>query len=186
MKKYYNKRLFRSIKIRLVNYYYLLFPSTVVFIDDLIYPQRNDINLRVDFIKNYILEPSNKVENSDYYKFLVNLKKHPYYIKDIEIEKLIKNFFNLYFSIKKNGYQPDKYGHITIEKVNSKMKFVYPNNGGLSFGVEVNNKYILIEGAHRLAVLKAINYSKVKCKRIYRARSTSSDYSSFIKNYQND
>ena len=186
MQKYYYKRLLLAIKLRLANYYYFLFPNEEVCIDDLIYPHRLDINLRVDFIKNYILKPSNKVENSDYYKFLVNLKKHPYYISDIDTEGLIKKFFNLYFSIKNNGFQPDKYGHITIEKVKTKMKFVYPNSGEIISGIEVNNKYILSEGAHRLAVLKALNYSKVKCKRIYKASSTSSDYTSFIKNYQND
>jgi hypothetical protein len=186
MQKYYYKRLFKSLKIRLINYYYYVFPTTDIFINDLIYPSREDINLRVDFIKNYILKPSNNVEDSDYYKFLVNLNKHPYYIPEIDIKKMIKKFIKLYFLIKNDGFQPDKYGYVSVEKVNSKMKFVYPNNGEIILGEKVNNKYILYEGAHRLAVLKVLNYSKVKCKRVYKGRSKASDYSSFIKNYQND
>ena len=179
-------RLLRSIKIRLVNYYYKIFPTVVVSIDELIYPHRHDITYRVDFIKNYILKSSSNYENSDYFKFLVNLNKHPYYIEKIEIEELIEKFTNLYFSIKNNGYQPKKYGYITVEKVNSKINFVYPSDGELIKGLEVKNKYFLREGAHRLAVLKALGYSNVKCKKIYRASTSSSDYSSFIKSFNYD
>jgi len=179
-------KLFKSIKIRLINYYYYLCGSKDIHIDDLIYPSRDDINLRVDFINNYILKHSNKFEDSAYYKFLVNLNKHPHYIMHIDIKHMIEKFIKLYFLIKKNGYQPEKYGYLSVEKVNHKMRFVYPAEGQIIYGEKVNNRYILYEGAHRLAVLKVLNYSKVKCKRVYLGRIAASDYSSFIKNYQND
>lgn len=186
MSEKYCKKLSIVVKLRLYNIYYRFLPPIKVEIDSLIYPARNDIKLRIDFIHNYILKPNSNYKESSYFKFLIELKKHTYYIKDIDIDRHIKKFKDLFFSIKKNGYQPHKFGYVTIQKVNSKIKFVYPNKGEIVLGEDVKNKYILREGAHRLAVLKALNFSKVNCKIVYQTQNLSSDYSSFIKTYNND
>ena len=180
------KRLFRTLKIRLCNLYYRFLPPIKIEIDSLIFPNREDINLRINFINNFIIEKNPNYEDSSYIQFLKELNKHPYYINEIDIDRHIKKFKDLFFSIRKNGYQPHKFGYITIQKVNSRMKFVYPNNGKIILGEDVKNKYILREGAHRLAVLKALNFSKINCKIVRQPQNYSSDYSSFIKKYNND
>jgi hypothetical protein len=183
MRKYYYKILLKRVKIRLSLLYYKFLPPIKVDISSLIYPNREDINLRIDFIYNFILKPDSNYKNSSYFQFLKELKKHSYYIKDIDIERHVKKFRKLYFLLKNNNYQPKKYGYVTVERVKINMKFVYPNNGRIVDGMEVTNKYILVEGAHRIAVLKVLGYNEVFVKRTSRHRINSSDYTTFIKTY---
>ena len=180
----YYQKFVKSLKFYFFQLYYFIFGKTYIEIDDLINPSREDINLRVDFIKNYLLIPNSKVEESEYYKFLINLNKHPYYISTIDIDYMIEKFSGLYSSIKNSGYQPEKFGYITVEKVHSRMRFVYPYNGQIIQDGNAETEYILCEGAHRLAILKYLNNSIVKCKRVYTKRNQVSNYSSFIKSYR--
>jgi len=177
-------KLFKSLIYHAVNLFYSLLPPIEVDINKLIYPHREDINLRIDYIKNYLLKPQSDFKESDYFLFLNELNTHPYYINNINIEKHIKKFAELYYSIKSNNYQPKKYGYITIEKVRRNMKFVYPLKGKIVVGMDVTNKYILVEGAHRIAILKTLGYTKIRAKRVCRCRINSSDYTSFINSYK--
>lgn len=164
--------------------YFNLLPCRSIPIDDLIYPHRLDIQLRVDFLKDYLIAGNmEKANRSEYYQFLKNLNKHPYYIKAIDEDKMIEKFAKLFYSIRDEGLDQKKYEPIKIERVKKKMRFEYPDNGKIIEGIRSNHKYILREGAHRIAILKVLNYNKVQCKIIYTGKQSTSDYSTFIRNY---
>lgn len=185
MLKGYFIKICRTIFKNFLNFYYACLPLKEINIDELIYPHRLDIQLRVDFLLNYVINNNIHTNRSPYYEFLQNLKKHSYYIKDIDENKLIEKFIDLYYSIKKNGLDLNNFEPIIVEKVSPKLRFIYPNDGKLIEGIRSNNKFILREGAHRLAILKVLNYSKVYCKLSYSGKDFTSDYTTFIESYNN-
>lgn len=146
--------------------------------EQLLHAHRYDIFLRVDFIDKCIVGDES-IYYHDYYNFLMSLATFSDYIT-LDVEDHIKKFVKLYKSIKINGYKPMEFGYIKVGIVNPRAQLVYPTKDGLVKSSHINKIYpCLIEGAHRVAILKYLNYKYISCKIIFSAKNQYSDYTSF-------
>ena len=129
-------------------------------LDELIYPFREDILLRIDFLQSMEELSNLRPEQTLYYQFIIDRDRG----KDCDGKEMVNNFVKIYESIKKNGYLGSEYkgSHITVVQTPEPyMPGLPPNHERVRV---VNSRYALKAGAHRVAALKKLGYEKADCR----------------------
>lgn len=146
-------------------------------LDELIYPFREDILLRVDFLQSMEELVGLRPEQTLYYQFIGDKERGG----DYDSKEIADNFFKIYESIKKNGYIGGEYkdSHITvIQTPEPYMPGVPPKHERVR---RVNSHYALKEGAHRVAALKMLGYEKAECRIVEDYHFSPPDYTEYIR-----
>jgi 2-polyprenyl-3-methyl-5-hydroxy-6-metoxy-1,4-benzoquinol methylase len=131
---------------------YLCRPKIVsLSIDDLIFPNRLDIWLRVMFLRAYDDAQGNlEVAETPYYIFRVDLARRAAWAPSAE--ESIQRFLAVYKSIQSSGYVRDnaRDDYVKVVRLGGRLSRDGP-------------PYALLDGAHRLAVLKHLGYKTADC-----------------------
>lgn len=156
------------LKIQLI-----LKPTKLMDIDDLITENRQDINLRIEFLKQ-VINNGKKANKTRYYRFILAFD----YLNPLFLSK---NFISLYKNIKKNGFR----GYFIVAKTNrfNHMEIIFKNCRKIS-NKKIKPEYQLVGGAHRLAACKFLGHKKIPVKIIYSPFLDFPDFTSFIKRYK--
>ncbi len=135
---------------------------------------RKDIEYRVFFL-NDVLEKGIPYAQTKYYHFISDVDKG--IIREPEISS--NSFIQLYEDIKKNGIKEP----LVAAKYNSnkiQTRYILKEK---KFWKDFENKtgYQLMEGAHRLAIAKYLNYDKIPVKIIKPLSFEIPNYTDYIK-----
>jgi hypothetical protein len=127
--------------------------------DKLLTENRLDLKLRVEFLKD-ILETKKLIKQTMYYQFVSDNKRKE--LPPHEPEKMCKDFLSLFEDIRKNGISKP----LNVAKLDSttvKISYFYD---GKRIWDSIPNKsgYQLMNGAHRLAIAKYLNFETVPAK----------------------
>lgn len=134
-------------------------------VDDLIFPNRLDIWLRVKFLEAYDDAQGNlEFTGTPYYIFRLDLARTHAWAPSVD--ESVQRFLAVYKSIKSSGYVRDNADDDYIKVVHLPGRL----NG---------SPCALFDGAHRLAVLKHLGYQAADC-RVVHEPFTSPDYTSII------
>jgi len=135
---------------------------------------RKDIEYRVIFLHD-VLEKGISYEKTKYFHFISDVDKG--IMREPEISS--NSFLQLYEDIKKNGIkEPLVVAKYNSNKINT--RYILKEQ---KFWKEFENRteYQLIEGAHRLAIAKYLNYDKIPVKIIKPLSFEIPNYTDYIK-----
>jgi len=135
---------------------------------------RKDIEYRVIFLHD-VLEKGISYEKTKYFHFISDVDKG--IMREPEISS--NSFLQLYEDIKKNGIkEPLVVAKYNSNKINT--RYILKEQ---KFWKEFGNRteYQLIEGAHRLAIAKYLNYDKIPVKIIRPLSFEIPNYTDYIK-----
>ena len=123
----------------------------------LITNNRKDILYRIDFL-NEIINKKNSPKKTLYYQFVSDIDRS----LPISADDMVNNFTTSYREIKNESLKkPITVGRFDSELINTR----YILNGKKIWKTYRNeNKYQLIDGAHRLAIAEFLQYEKVPVK----------------------
>lgn len=165
------------IKTYLIEIQLIFSPTKLMNIDNLITGNRQDIDLRIEFLKQ-VINGREKINKTRYYKFIQAFDERSYRLNP---DIMSKNFISLYKNIKKNGFK----GYFVVAKINrfNHMEIVFKNYRKIS-NKKIKFKYQVVGGSHRLAVCKLLGYKKVPIKIVQTPFLDFPDFTSFIKRYK--
>lgn len=151
--------------------------NTVVLpIDQLIYPNRLDIQLRIEFLERYDKNLACGFRDTAYLKFITDSSR------GIEVDGIqqVEHFLKLYHSIRNKEYLVDFENLITVVKREVPHPVVNVTNRS-EISTWVGKAWELYDGAHRLAILKHLGHGTIKCRVLDSSTVFSPpDYTSFI------
>ena len=139
----------------------------------LITNNRKDILYRIDFL-NEILNKKNSPKETLYYQFVSDIDRS----LPISADDMVNNFTTSYREIKNESLKkPITVGRFDSELINTR----YILNGKKIWKTYRNeNKYQLIDGAHRLAIAEFLQYEKVPVKIIKPSSFEIPNYTDYI------
>ena len=139
----------------------------------LITNNRKDILYRIDFL-NEIINKKNSPKKTLYYQFVSDIDRS----LPISADDMVNNFTTSYREIKNESLKkPITVGRFDSELINTR----YILNGKKIWKTYRNeNKYQLIDGAHRLAIAEFIQYEKVPVKIIKPSSFEIPNYTDYI------
>lgn len=160
------------LKIQLI-----LKPTKLMNIDNLITENSQDVNLRIDFLKQ-VINNNKKIDKTRYYNFFSipkgdGLKLDPVFMS--------KEFIKTYNSIKKYGFK----GYFIVAKITRFNHVEIPfNNYRKILKEKIKFKYQPVGAAHRLAICKFLGYKEIPVKIVITPFLNFPDFTSFIKRYK--
>ena len=139
----------------------------------LITNNRKDILYRIDFL-NEIINKKNSPKETLYYQFVSDIDRS----LSISADDMVNNFTTSYREIKNESLKkPITVGRFDSELINTR----YILNGKKIWKTYRNeNKYQLIDGAHRLAIAEFLQYEKVPVKIIKPSSFEIPNYTDYI------
>ena len=139
----------------------------------LITNNRKDILYRIDFL-NEIINKKNSPKETLYYQFVSDIDRS----LPISADDMVNNFTTSYREIKNESLKkPITVGRFDSELINTR----YILNGKKIWKTYRNeNKYQLIDGAHRLAIAEFLQYEKVPVKIIKPSSFEIPNYTDYI------
>ena len=139
----------------------------------LITNNRKDILYRIDFL-NEIINKKNSPKETLYYQFVSDIDRS----LPISADDMVNNFTTSYREIKNESLKkPITVGRFDSELINTR----YILNGKKIWKTYRNeNKYQLIDGAHRLAIAEFLQYEKVPVKIIKPSSFENPNYTDYI------
>ena len=139
----------------------------------LITNNRKDILYRIDFL-NEIINKKNSPKETLYYQFVSDIDRS----LPISADDMVNNFTTSYREIKNESLKkPITVGRFNSELINTR----YILNGKKIWKTYRNeNKYQLIDGAHRLAIAEFLQYEKVPVKIIKPSSFEIPNYTDYI------
>ena len=139
----------------------------------LITNNRKDILYRIDFL-NEIINKKNSPKKTLYYQFVSDIDRS----LPISADDMVNNFTTSYREIKNESLKkPITVGKFDSELINTR----YILNGKKIWKTYRNeNKYQLIDGAHRLAIAEFLQYEKVPVKIIKPSSFEIPNYTDYI------
>ena len=139
----------------------------------LITNNRKDILYRIDFL-NEIINKKNSPKETLYYQFVSDIDRS----LPISADDMVSNFTTSYREIKNESLKkPITVGRFDSELINTR----YILNGKKIWKTYRNeNKYQLIDGAHRLAIAEFLQYEKVPVKIIKPSSFEIPNYTDYI------
>ena len=139
----------------------------------LITNNRKDILYRIDFL-NEIINKKNSPKETLYYQFVSDIDRS----LPISADDMVNNFITSYREIKNESLKkPITVGWFDSELINTR----YILNGKKIWKTYRNeNKYQLIDGAHRLAIAEFLQYEKVPVKIIKPSSFEIPNYTDYI------
>ena len=139
----------------------------------LITNNRKDILYRIDFL-NEIINKKNSPKETLYYQFVSDIDRS----LPISADDMVNNFITSYREIKNESLKkPITVGRFDSELINTR----YILNGKKIWKTYRNeNKYQLIDGAHRLAIAEFLQYEKVPVKIIKPSSFEIPNYTDYI------
>ena len=139
----------------------------------LITNNRKDILYRIDFL-NEIINKKNSPKKTLYYQFVSDIDRS----LPISADDMVNNFTTSYREIKNESLKkPITVGRFDSELINTR----YILNGKKIWKTYRNeNKYQLIDGAHRLAIAEFLQYEKVPVKIIKPSSFEIPNYTDYI------
>ena len=139
----------------------------------LITNNRKDILYRIDFL-NEIINKKNSPKETLYYQFVSDIDRS----LPISADDMVNNFTTSYREIKNESLKkPITVGKFDSELINTR----YILNGKKIWKTYRNeNKYQLIDGAHRLAIAEFLQYEKVPVKIIKPSSFEIPNYTDYI------
>ncbi len=139
----------------------------------LITNNRKDILYRIDFL-NEIINKKNSPKETLYYQFVSDIDRS----LSISADDMVNNFTTSYREIKNESLKnPITVGKFDSELINTR----YILNGKKIWKTYRNeNKYQLIDGAHRLAIAEFLQYEKVPVKIIKPSSFEIPNYTDYI------
>ena len=139
----------------------------------LITNNRKDILYRIDFL-NEIINKKNSQKETLYYQFVSDIDRS----LPISADDMVNNFTTSYREIKNESLKkPITVGKFDSELINTR----YILNGKKIWKTYRNeNKYQLIDGAHRLAIAEFLQYEKVPVKIIKPSSFEIPNYTDYI------
>ena len=139
----------------------------------LITNNRKDILYRIDFL-NEIINKKNSPKETLFYQFVSDIDRS----LPISADDMVNNFTTSYREIKNESLKkPITVGRFDSELINTR----YILNGKKIWKTYRNeNKYQLIDGAHRLAIAEFLQYEKVPVKIIKPSSFEIPNYTDYI------
>ena len=147
--------------------------TTYLTTKKLITNNRKDILYRIDFL-NEIINKKNSPKKTLYYQFVSDIDRS----LPISADDMVNNFTTSYREIKNESLKkPITVGRFDSELINTR----YILNGKKIWKTYRNeNKYQLIDGAHRLAIAEFLQYEKVPVKIIKPSSFEIPNYTDYI------
>jgi|TARA_B100000949_G_C14181189_1_gene407569 hypothetical protein len=147
--------------------------TTYLTTKKLITNNRKDILYRIDFL-NEIINKKNSPKETLYYQFVSDIDRS----LPISADDMVNNFTTSYREIKNESLKkPITVGRFDSELINTR----YILNGKKIWKTYRNeNKYQLIDGAHRLAIAEFLQYEKVPVKIIKPSSFEIPNYTDYI------
>jgi len=147
--------------------------TTYLTTKKLITNNRKDILYRIDFL-NEIINKKNSPKETLYYQFVSDIDRS----LPISADDMVNNFTTSYREIKNESLKkPITVGKFDSELINTR----YILNGKKIWKTYRNeNKYQLIDGAHRLAIAEFLQYEKVPVKIIKPSSFEIPNYTDYI------
>ncbi len=147
--------------------------TTYLTTKKLITNNRKDILYRIDFL-NEIINKKNSPKETLYYQFVSDIDRS----LPISADDMVSNFTTSYREIKNESLKkPITVGRFDSELINTR----YILNGKKIWKTYRNeNKYQLIDGAHRLAIAEFLQYEKVPVKIIKPSSFEIPNYTDYI------
>ena len=147
--------------------------TTYLTTKKLITNNRKDILYRIDFL-NEIINKKNSPKKTLYYQFVSDIDRS----LPISADDMVSNFTTSYREIKNESLKkPITVGRFDSELINTR----YILNGKKIWKTYRNeNKYQLIDGAHRLAIAEFLQYEKVPVKIIKPSSFEIPNYTDYI------
>jgi len=147
--------------------------TTYLTTKKLITNNRKDILYRIDFL-NEIINKKNSPKETLYYQFVSDIDRS----LSISADDMVNNFTTSYREIKNESLKkPITVGRFDSELINTR----YILNGKKIWKTYRNeNKYQLIDGAHRLAIAEFLQYEKVPVKIIKPSSFEIPNYTDYI------
>ena len=139
----------------------------------LITNNRKDILYRIDFL-NEIINKKNSPKETLYYQFVSDIDRS----LPISADDMVNNFTTSYREIKNESLKkPITVGRFDSELINTRYIL---NSKKIWKTYRNENKYQLIDGAHRLAIAEFLQYEKVPVKIIKPSSFEIPNYTDYI------
>ena len=148
------------------------YETAEIEITDLIYPNRMDILLRIEFLKELDSNGEKSAINNTPYTDFYD-RRYP----NRSTIKYVKSFVSLYRSIKRDGFDRS-YSVPVVRYENCHNVVLPPDYKTVSY--QSHSHYQLKNGAHRTAILKHLGERTVPCFIFSPNDSDVPDYSTYI------